>query len=318
MDITIKQSEQNQRLDIFLAKKLNLSRSKVQKMIYPHTKNFGVGVKEKEVLVNDKEVKAHYLLKENDKIKIKPVGAMRALPKNNNFKSPQFKIVAESDDYLVINKPAGLAVHGGENINEPTLTDALIKKYPEISKVGDDPMRPGIVHRLDKEASGLMVVARTNKMFEHLKQQFQKRQIKKEYTALIYGKIAKEDDEINFPISRSAQGFKMAAHSQKQGGRNAITEFEVAKHFINYTLLKIKTKTGRSHQVRVHMSAYGHPLVGDDLYGTRKTREQNKKLGLTRIFLHADYLGFNDLRGEWQEWRIELPIELKKFLKKIK
>lgn len=317
MDIKIKQSEENQRLDIFLADKLNLSRSKVQKMI-----------KESEILVNDKKSKAHYLLKEGDEIKIKPVGAIHELPSQKNNKSktcswpgsgiPQFKVIAETNDYLIINKPAGLTVHGGKNIDEPTLTDALIKKYPKISKVGDDPMRPGIVHRLDKEASGLMVVARTNKMFEHLKQQFQKRQIKKEYTALIYGKIAKEDDEINFPISRSAQGFKMAAHSQKQGGRNAITEFEVAKHFINYTLLKIKTKTGRSHQVRVHMSAYGHPLVGDDLYGTRKTREQNKKLGLTRIFLHADYLGFNDLRGEWQEWRIELPIELKKFLKKIK
>jgi len=304
--IKVKKSAAKQRLDIFLAEELKQSRSQVQKLI-----------KQKLVFINDKEGSAHYKIKEDDKVAIKTAKTSAAETKQKK-NLPKLKIVQETDDYLVINKPAGVIIHGGEGINEATLTDALEKKYPAIIKIGDDPLRPGIVHRLDKESSGLLVVAKTNEMFLHLKKQFQTRKIIKKYTALVYEKIDKEEDKINFPISRSAKGYKMAAHANNQTGRQAITEFTVAKEFINYTLLNVKIKTGRTHQIRVHMSAYGHPVVGDHLYGTRKTKEKNDKLGLNRIFLHADYLAFKNLEGEQQEFEIKLPVELKKVLEIIK
>jgi 23S rRNA pseudouridine1911/1915/1917 synthase len=235
-----------------------------------------------------------------------------------------FQKIFEDENYLVINKPAGLLVHGADHIQEPTMVDQLLKKYPSLIKVGDDPNRPGLIHRLDKSASGLLVIAKTQKNFDNLKKQFQKRTIGKYYTALVYGQIAKDEGKINFPIKRSSRGYKMAAlplvakGTANTEGRQAITEFEVVKRFINYTLLKIKTKTGRTHQVRVHLSAYGHPIVGDDLYGTRKTKEKNRKLKLGRIFLVADELSFVDLHKEKKEFKIKLPPELRIFLKQIK
>ncbi|MFA5318260.1 MAG: RluA family pseudouridine synthase [Patescibacteria group bacterium] len=324
MNIKVKKSDINKRLDVYLSDKIDLSRSQIQKLI-----------KQNLILVNGKEKSVHYKIRKDDKIIIKNVEMRNCAFMQKNKTLPKFKIIAETDDYLVINKPAGVIVHGGESVEEATLTDALEKQYPEIKKVGEDPLRPGIVHRLDKEASGLMVVVKNNKIFDHLKNQFQKRKTLKKYFALVYGQTSKEHDEINFPISRSAKGYKMAALPRSprynfgeagrssdtvgmRAGRNAITEFNVEQKFINYTLLDITIKTGRTHQIRVHMSAYGHPIVGDDLYGTKKTREQNAKLKLSRIFLHAHTLGFEDLNDEWQEFKIELPRELKEVLKKIK
>lgn len=236
----------------------------------------------------------------------------------------KYKLIRANAEFIIINKPAGLLVHGADHLDEETLADQLLADYPEIRKVGDDPIRPGIVHRLDKLASGLMVIARTQESFYNLKEQFQKRTINKHYTALVYGQIAKDKDEINFPILRSSKGYKMAAlpetvkGEKNIDGRNAISEFEIIKRYINYTLLKVKIKTGRTHQIRVHMSAYGHPLVGDDLYSTKKTKVKNKKVDLERIFLVADELEFKDLRGELQKFEIGLPEELVVFLGKIK
>ncbi len=236
----------------------------------------------------------------------------------------KYKKIFEDKNFLVINKPAGLLVHGADHIKEPTLADQLLKKYPELIKIGEDPIRPGIMHRLDKQVSGLMVITKTQAYFDHLKKQFQDRTIIKIYTALVYGKIEKDEDEINFPIQRSSKGHKMAAlpfttkGKFTEEGRQAITEFEVIKRFINYTLLKVKIKTGRTHQIRVHLSAYGHPVVGDDLYSTKKTREKNKKLNLGRIFLVATKLSFTDLDKEQKTFIIELPEELKNFLKHVK
>lgn len=237
------------------------------------------------------------------------------------------EILADIKEYLVINKPAGLLIHRANRTRENNLADILLKKYPEIGKISGESNRPGIVHRLDKEASGLIVIAKTQDSFNNLKNQFKERKIAKEYTALVYGQIEKLEDEIIFPIKRSSSGYKMAAmpvadrgenNISKQGVRQAITEFRILKRFINYTLLKVKTKTGRTHQIRVHMLAYGHPLVGDDLYSTKKTREKNKKMNLGRIFLVADKLSFCDLTNGRQTFAIELPKELKEFLKKIK
>ena len=244
-------------------------------------------------------------------------------------------IVFEDENYLVINKPAGLIVHGAPGITEETLADLLIAKYPEIIKVGDDPIRPGIVHRLDKEVSGLMVVAKTQEAFTSLKKQFQKRDINKQYLALAHGKVLQDFGEINFPIKRSKDGHRMAAmpasslkkkkkknpKNRDEGtiaglakSREAITTFKVLKRFVNYTYLEVKIKTGRTHQIRVHLFAYGHPLAGDDFYTTKKTKVKNSKLNLGRVFLMANHLSFTALDGEKKDFVLPLEPDLEKHL----
>lgn len=318
----IKIKQVGQRLDKFLTENLpDFSRSQIQKLI-----------KQGGITMNGKIVSSHYSLRKDDEIKIGQTdsglakgGFSESQGKKLNFSFPE--IIAETDEYLVVNKPTGLVMHGADSTGEESLAEILVKKYPAIKKIGEDPNRPGIVHRLDKGVSGLAVIARTQDSFDNLKSQFQKRIVKKEYTALVFGLISKGEDEISFPIKRSRDGYRMAAmpvtnRGEKNlgqlGSRRAITEFEVIKKFINYTLLKIKIKTGRTHQIRVHMLSYGHPIVGDDLYSTKRTREQNKKLNLGRIFLVADKLSFYDLAGEKQTFTLELPGELKEVLKKVK
>lgn len=241
------------------------------------------------------------------------------------------KVIAETSDYLVIDKPAGLAVHGGGNIQEPTLIDWLLAKYPKIKTVGEDETRPGIVHRLDKEVSGLMVIAKNNQSFSSLKNQFKNRQIHKEYLALVHGHLKQDHGLINFSITRSRDGHRMAAlpsgteelllrkspRGRDQGNidswlkaRTAETEFNVLKKFINYSLVQVQIKTGRTHQIRVHFFAYGHPLVGDRLYGAKKLQLKNEKLGLKRVWLLANHLSFRDLSGKIQKFTLETPTEL--------
>lgn len=265
------------------------------------------------------------------------------------------EILYENNDYLIINKPAGLTVHGGPHIDEPVLTDWILEKYPKLKNVGEDPYRPAIIHRLDKEASGLMIIVKNNQTFEYFKKQFQKRNIEKEYIALVFGQINKEEGIINFPIVRSSQGYKMAAIPKSvkklteeikkeenknlkeeknkessisnrdkgnlkalEKSREAITEFFIIKKYINFTLLKVKIKTGRTHQIRVHFSAYGYPLLGDNLYGNKKSKIKNYKLNTKRIFLMANKLGFIDNQGEKKEFEIDLSPDLKEILTQIK
>ncbi len=316
MIIKITETNSGQRLDKFLAKAdyKNLSRSQIQKLI-----------KAQIITINGLPASPHYALKTGDIINIKKIikpklGESHTNEKNNVPK-PLIKIMAETDDFIVINKPAGLAAQARAGY---TLAEWLKAEYPDLAKVGDDPERPGLVHRLDKDVSGLMVIAKNQKMFEHLKQQFQNRTIIKEYTALVYGKIQADAGSINFPIKRAQDGYKMAAMpatvrgEPAEAGRSAQTEFTVETRFINYTLLKIKIRTGRTHQIRVHLTAYDHPLVGDNIYATAKTRRQNKKLCLNRIFLIADRLSFMDLQNNPIDFKISLTQELKNILKEIK
>ena len=313
MIIKITEQSTGERLDKFLAQpSQDLSRSQIQKLI-----------KQQAITVNNLPASPHYNLKTGDKINIKKISPLekKRVEKKLAKNSPAIKIVDETDDFLVINKPAGLAVHGQANY---TLADWLRANYPKIKKIGDDPERPGIVHRLDKDVSGLMVIAKTQTTFDSLKKQFQNRTITKQYTALVYGKIQKDSGLINFPIKRAQDGYKMAAlpftikGEASPEGRAAETYFEIIKKLINYTLLKIIIKTGRTHQIRVHLSAYGNPLVGDNIYATAKTRIQNKKLGLDRIFLIADHLSFADLSGQKKNYKINLTQELKNILKQAK
>ncbi len=296
-----------ERLDVVLTKRLGQARHQAQKMI-----------KAGQILVNNLPVtKVNYRLNVQDNIKIvkpkKVIGQVKI-----EGKLPKVAVLKETDDYLVINKPAGLIVHGTKGNNSQTLVTWLIKNYPKIAKVGDDPERPGIVHRLDKEVSGLMVVAKNNKSFNDLKRQFSSRLIYKEYQGLVYGALKVEAGTLNFPLARATSGHKMAARPSGSIGKEAITEFKVLKHFINYTLLSLVIKTGRTHQIRAHLSAFNHQLVGDNLYGTNITKIKNKKFNLGRVWLCSVKLSFVDLSGVKQTFRINIPKELKAFLENIK
>ncbi|MFA5129076.1 MAG: RNA pseudouridine synthase [Patescibacteria group bacterium] len=224
------------------------------------------------------------------------------------------KIIYEDKDILVVEKPAGLEVASEKEKDEPTMVDWLVEKYPSIAKVGPDPARPGIVHRLDKSASGLLLVAKTEAAFELLTKQFKERMVKKEYTVLVHGELTQDEGIIEFPIARANSGRFAALPLGSETGRMAITEYEATERFKNFTLLKVRIKTGRTHQIRVHLFALGYPVVGDKLYRPRKIKEPV----LPRLFLHASKIIFTDFNGEQQEFKSDLPAELKKFLSVIK
>jgi 23S rRNA pseudouridine1911/1915/1917 synthase len=224
------------------------------------------------------------------------------------------KIIFEDEDILVVDKPASLEVYSEREKGEPTLVDWLVEKYPTISKVGPDPARPGIVHRLDKNASGLLVVAKTEATFESLIKQFKERSVQKEYTVLVEGGVAQDEGTIEFPIARAKSGRFAALPLGSEVGRIAITEYEVLERFKKFTLLKVKIKTGRTHQIRVHLFALGYPVVGDKLYRSKKIKEPV----LPRLFLHASKIYFINLSGMYQEFKSDLPKELEDFLNTIK
>lgn len=293
------------RLDKFLHSNLpDFSRSSIQRAI-----------REGEVTVNDKKVVVHHWLRTGDKVELKNINLppqLKAVPNEN----VPFKLVAETNDYLVIEKPAGLVVHPAPGVSDPTLIEGLLSKYPEIEKIGDDPLRPGIVHRLDREVSGLMVVAKSQAMFDHLKFQFARRIIAKEYTGLVIGRVPQPSGTIDFPLARSKrQHGKIAARSKADAEtREAITHYEVLNYYQPATLLKLKIETGRTHQIRAHLAALGYPLVGDELYRPTKLAF---KAHPHRIFLHASSLTFTDLDNAPQTFTSALPTELQEFLNSL-
>lgn len=239
---------------------------------------------------------------------------------------PEIEILKESDDYIVFNKPSGLLVHETEAHEPVTLAAWLLHHYPQLQGIGEHPTRPGIVHRLDKDASGVLVVAKTQAMFDSLKAQFKARTIEKEYRVLVQGVVEKDDGKIDFAIDRGSDG-RMASRphleklslknvSKVQEGKEALTEFTVLQRYINYTMLSVRIHTGRTHQIRVHFFAYNHPVVGDTLYFQKKLEKFNKGIG--RLFLHSYRIGFVDISSEKVEVIAPLPERLEEFLKKIK
>lgn len=308
----ITEENNKKRLDKFLTEQLpDFSRSQIQKL-----------VKLKQILVNQKSVTPHHFLKTNDEINLldikytvapyqKPEEQIKGSKKT---KAVAPKIIYEDDNLVIINKPAGLLVHPRLDIKketEPTLVDWLLKKYPKIKKVGDRPeLRPGIVHRLDKDASGVMVVTKNQAAFEAIKKQFHDRQVIKEYVALTYGQIKADCANIEFPIGRARQGGKMAARAKETEGKPSVTAIEVANRFPNCTLIKAFPKTGRTHQIRVHLFALGNPLVGDQLYKSKKF----KPIPTGRLMLHSRKLTLTDLSGNQKSFEAPLPKEFDKFL----
>lgn len=228
-------------------------------------------------------------------------------------------VIYEDNDILVLSKPAGLLVHGiydkfGPKHSEKVLTDWLLEKYPKIKKVGDKPeQRPGIVHRLDRETSGVMVVAKTQKAFTYLKKQFQDRNLKKIYEVLAWGTVKENQGSINKPISIIDGSVKRTIFKGK-APREAVTEYTVLKRLKRdketFTLLEVSPKTGRTHQIRVHLSSIGHQVYGDKLYG-----KKGDIFNLGRQFLHAKKLRFKLPSGKEKTFEAELPELLQNFLK---
>lgn len=229
-------------------------------------------------------------------------------------------IIYENKNFLAVNKPAGVLVHHakisgkGDVEKEPALTDWLLARYPEVGNVGDDPKtRPGIVHRLDKDTSGVLLVAKDQHYFEYLKGLFQENRIKKIYHALVLGVPKEEYGVIEKDISLKAGTTKRTIFSGKLT-KNAITEYRVKGKYRtargSFSLLEVMPKTGRTHQIRVHLASIGHPIMGDALYGGKNAKVWAEYLGLKRQFLHAFSLQFESAPGEIMHLEAELPEEL--------
>jgi len=236
-------------------------------------------------------------------------------------KFDKMDVLEENKDFLIVEKPAGLLVHKDKYVCGKTLVDLILEKYPEINRIGQ-PGRSGIVHRLDREVSGLMVIARNKETYDHLIEQFQQRKVKKEYLALVYGHPAEDKGEIDFPLARNKKG-KIVAVLYRKGlkqEKEARTGYEVRQKFTQpqeFALLKVFLHTGRTHQIRIHLKSIGHPIVGDEEYGIRGL-ELKSPLISNRLFLHACHLGFYDPNNVWQEYDRNLPAELEIFLKELK
>ncbi len=223
------------------------------------------------------------------------------------------KIIHEDENILVIDKPAGLVVQPEQNKISKTLIDYLLKIRPEIKNVGEDPTRPGLVHRLDKDTSGLMIIAKNNKAFGELKRKFQEREIKKTYTALVVGQLKEKEGIIDKPIGRGKSRVKQSTTFIVAKERPAITKYKVIKEYKQFSLLETSPKTGRMHQIRVHLASIGHPVVADKVYGFKRQPEIRE---LNRHFLHASAIKF-ELFGKNYVFKSELSDDLKKAIETL-
>ena len=260
------------------------------------------------IFVNDKLVKPSYKVEENDEIKIYELDNLSVDIEKEDL---HLDIVYEDDDVIVVNKPSGMVVHPAPGHYEHTLVNGLLFHCNTLSTIGGD-TRSGIVHRIDKDTSGLLVAAKNNVAHRILSEEFkEKKQTKREYIAIVVGNIAHNLGKINAPIGRDPNNRQKQA--VVEGGKEAITHFEVLERFKDYTLIKCILETGRTHQIRVHMAYIGHPVMNDPLYGVKK---QTTEFGQ---YLHAKTLGFvHPKTKEYMEFDSELPIEMKQMIEELK
>lgn len=257
------------------------------------------------ITVNGKTEKAKYKVKSGDVIRLEEPETKTLELRPENI---PLDIVYEDDDVIVINKPQGMVVHPAPGHDEHTLVNALLYHCP-LSTINGT-FRPGIVHRIDKGTSGLLMVAKNDKAHRSLAKQLKDKTNIREYVALVHGRIAEDEGTINAPIGRSLKDRKKQA--VVKDGRNAVTHFEVLKRYRDYTFVKCILETGRTHQIRVHMKYIGHPLVGDPLYGPKKTIKGNGQ------FLHAGKLGFvHPTTGKLLIFEAPLPKIFQECLEKL-
>ena len=282
----------DERLDKFLAaRESDLSRAQIAGLV-------AGGL----VKVDGSIVKPSYKLRGGEEVEI------RVLPPPPSDVAPQdipLSVVYEDDDIIVIDKPAGMVVHPAPGHRLDTVANALLARLPDVGEVGDE-QRPGIIHRLDMDTSGLMVAAKNRRAHRHISGQIKDRNVRKGYLALAKGNIDPSEGVIKAQIGRDRGNRKRMA--VVENGREAETAYRAVGSSAGCTLLEVFPKTGRTHQIRVHLSALGHPLVGDSLYGGRDTR-------LHRHFLHAHILGFRlPASGEYMEFSSPIPEDLKALL----
>lgn len=280
------------RLDRYLAKQeIELSRTMIQKLL-----------EDEKVMVNGKREKASYKVQQGDNIQIEIEE-----PKEVKIEAQEipFEVIYEDDAILVVNKPKGLVVHPGTGNLEGTLVNAIMAHCKDnLSGIGGE-LRPGIVHRLDKDTSGLLIIAKKDKAHIAMSEQIKKREVKKTYIALVRGTIAENEATIHMPIGRSNKDRKKMAVTKN--GKEAITHFKVLNRYTtsiaSYTLLELKIDTGRTHQIRVHMAQIGHPVIGDMVYSNGKN-----EFGIEGQCLHAKKLEFkHPITGKEMQLEAELP-----------
>lgn len=296
------------RLDSYLASRIEgWSRARLQRLI-----------DSEEILVNGKPAKPSYKLREHDELEVE-----LTTPAAERF-TPEpipIEIVYEDETLVVVNKPAGLVVHPAAGIHSGTLANALAYHFQQLPDSGAG-VRPGIVHRLDRDTSGLMVVAKTEAALEHLSDQFRDRSVFKSYVALVHGRLSTDSGRIDQPLARDpANRTRMAV---VRGGRSALSLYRVRQRFDRFTLLDVELKTGRTHQIRVHLAWLKHPVVGDETYGAgrdntiqdARLRAQVRNLG--RHFLHAEKLAFTHPQtNERVEFSTPAPPELSDLLQHL-
>lgn len=286
-ELVVKDNNQKKRLDAYIVEEVDeLSRTTVQRLI-----------DEAKILVNGKKQKSSYKPEAGDLISIDMPEARQTKLEAQDIPVP---IVYEDNDIIVVNKPKGMVVHPANGNPDGTLVNAILSICKDsLSGIGGE-IRPGIVHRLDKDTSGLLIVAKNDVAHIKMSKQIQDREVTKKYIALVKGVIAENEATIDLPIARSTKDRKKMAVDAK--GKNAITHFKVLKRYDKYTLLELKIDTGRTHQIRVHMSYIGHPVVGDSVYSNGKN-----EFGIEGQMLHARYLEFkHPITGK--ELKLEAPI----------
>lgn len=266
-------------------------------------------IEEGNVLVNDKTQKASYVLKKGDKVVLK-----KEEPKEISLKAQKIPldVIYEDEDIIVINKPKGLVVHPGNGNPDGTLVNAVLELCKDsLSGIGGQ-IRPGIVHRLDKDTSGLLIVAKNDIAHVKISEQIKNRQVKKTYIALVRGVVKEQEATINMPIGRSDKDRKKMA--VKKNGKEAITHFRVLERYEGYTLLEVKIETGRTHQIRVHLSYIGFPVVGDEIYSNGKN-----PFGVKGQLLHAQKLEFkHPVTNKNISLEAEIPQEFKNVIINLK
>ena len=288
----------NVRLDAYISsKETNLSRTNIQRLI-----------EEGNILVNGQKKKISYKVQTGDNIEINIPEAKETSIKAENI---PVEVVYEDNDIIVVNKPKGMVVHPANGNPDGTLVNAIMAMCKgSLSGIGGE-IRPGIVHRLDKDTSGLLIVAKNDLAHINMSNQIKDRQVKKIYIALVKGNINENKATINMPIGRSTKDRKKMA--VRKDGKEAVTHFKVLKRYKDYTLLKVKIDTGRTHQIRVHMAEIGHPVVGDMVYSKGKN-----EFGVEGQMLHAQSLDFkHPITGKKMHLEAKLPEYFEKVLEKL-
>ena len=257
------------------------------------------------ITVNDRTAKPSLILNIGDKLRvmIPPAKSVSLSPE-----AIPLNIVYEDDDLVVVDKPAGLTVHPAPGHQSHTLVNAILFHYPDLTDIGDS-LRPGVVHRLDKDTSGLMLVAKNRTAQLNLTDQFKAHSVAKTYLVLVKGRLTPQNGIIEAPMGRDPRNRKRMAVVAE--GKEACTEYRVIRYIGNFTLLEVMPETGRTHQIRVHLASIGFPVVGDEVYGVKSPH-------LSRQFMHACRLGFKlPSSGEYVEFTSELPPDLEQALKDI-